>query len=178
MKSFSAKSTLTKWSGNYPVFIFVGLFALQIILFYIIYLNPWMQDKVFTHLVNLYAELSAKLLHLIGQQTSISGDIIFSNQFSVEIKKGCDAIEPMALFIAGINAFPASVRKKLTGLLFGLVILFLLNIMRIVMLFLTGIYNRSLFEAMHVEIWQMIFILVAIAIWFLWLRWTMHKSRK
>ena len=178
MKSSLMKSTLTKWYNNYPVFVFIGLFALQIVVFYSIYLNPWLQDKVFTHLVNLYADLSSKLLHLIGQQSSVSGDIIFSNQFSVEIKKGCDAVEPMALFVAGIIAFPASVRKKLAGILVGLLIIFFLNIVRIVVLFLTGIYMRSLFDAMHVEVWQMIFILVAIAIWLLWLRWAVRKSRK
>jgi exosortase H (IPTLxxWG-CTERM-specific) len=176
-KSFT-KSTLTKWYNDHPVFVFIGLFALQIVVFYPIYLNPWMQDKVFTHLVTVYAELSSKLLHLIGHQTLVTGDFIYSKQFSVAIKKGCDAVEPMALFMAGIIAFPVSVRKKLPGILVGLMIIFFLNIVRIVVLFLTGIYAQSLFETMHVEVWQMIFILVAIAIWLLWLRWAVRKSRK
>ncbi len=35
---------MTVWHNNHPVFVFIGLFALLIILFYIIYLNPWVQE--------------------------------------------------------------------------------------------------------------------------------------
>ncbi len=87
-------------------------------------------------------------------------------------------MEPMALYIAGIVAFPALLKKKFTGLIVGLLVIFFLNIVRIVALFLTGIYMPSLFEAMHVEVWQVIFILVAIALWFIWLRWAVSKHRK
>ncbi len=167
---------MTVWRNNHPVIVFLGLFALQIIIFYIIYFNPWVQHKLFIPYINLNAELSGKLLNLLGQHTTVFEDTISSAQFSMGVKKGCDAIEPMALYVAGIVAFPALLKKKITGLVVGLLMIFFLNILRIVALFLTGIYRPSLFDVMHVEVWQMIFILVAIAIWFLWLRWSVNKK--
>ena len=169
---------MTVWRDNHPVIVFLGLFALQIIIFYIIYFNPWVREILFIPYINLNAELSSILLNLFGQHTTVFEDTISSGQFSIGVKKGCDAIEPMALYVAGIVAFPALLKKKVTGLVVGLLIIFFLNILRIVALFLTGIYMPSLFDVMHVEVWQMIFILVAIAIWFLWLRWSVKKTVK
>ena len=120
--------------GNFyrknPVLFFIGLVALQILLFYVIYRIPWLENNVFTPLVNTYAFLGGKFLSLLGFENTVSGDLISSSQFSVGIKKGCDAAEPMAIFIAGVVAFPARLRDKLAGLGVGLVILFFLNIIR------------------------------------------------
>ncbi len=137
-----------------------------------------MQDHFFALWANLNAGISGKFLQLIGYQTTVMSDIITSPQFTVSIKKGCDAMEPLALFFSGIIAFPTLWEKKLSGLGVGLLIIFTLNIIRIVTLFLTGIYYPSLFETMHVEVWQVIFILTAIAIWFLWLRWAVKQTKK
>ncbi len=172
------KKTSSGFSGFYrknPVPFFIGLVALQIILFYVIYRVPWMEQHIFTPLVNFYAVVSGGFLSLIGFANDVSGDLISSSQFSVSIKKGCDAAEPMAIFIAGIVAFPALIRKKFIGLGIGLFILFLLNIVRIATLFIVGIHYPDLFESMHLAVWQVVFIFVAIVLWFLWLRFVVSK---
>jgi exosortase/archaeosortase family protein len=129
-------------------------------------------------LITFYAKLSSRLLNLMGQQATVFGDTISSSQFSIGIKMGCDAVEPMALFAAGILAFPALFRKKLVGLLAGLFVIFVLNIVRIATLFLVGIKYPDLFEVMHFEVWQAIFIVVAIGLWFIWLSWAVRKPNK
>jgi exosortase/archaeosortase family protein len=160
------------WRKKNPAVVFVGLFALQIILFYLVYFNHWFQIHVFDHWVSVYCQLSVKLLHLFGQEAFVSGDRIYSALFSVEIRKGCDAVEPMALFAAGIFAFPAPPMKKLYGLLFGLTVIFVINILRIDSLVLISIHHPDLFDMIHLEVWQVIFIVLAITIWYFWLRWT------
>jgi exosortase H (IPTLxxWG-CTERM-specific) len=161
-----------------PIPFFIGLVAIQIILFYILYRNPWVEKSIFTPLVNFYAQLSGKFLSLIGYANNVSGDLISSSQFSVSIKKGCDAGEPMAIFIAGIVAFPALIKKKLVGLGIGLFILFLLNVIRIASLYIVGIHYPDLFEPMHLAVWQVAFIFAAILLWFLWLRIVVSKPTK
>lgn len=168
----------TAWRRKYPVVFFLLTFSLLIIIFYIIYLNPWVQDKIFNPWVNFNAYLSGKVLNLLGQRTTTYLDTISSVRASVSVKKGCDAMEPIALFVAGILAFPAHWKKKAIGLAVGLLVIFVLNIIRIVALFLTSIYHPDLFGVMHIEVWQVIFILVAIATWFLWLRWAVIKPVK
>ena len=176
MKISPAKSAKTAWFKSHPVFVFLFLFSLVIIVFYFFYMNSWVQAKLFMPWINLNADISGRLLNLLGQQTTVYQDTISSVHLSISVKKGCDAVEPMALFVAGIISFPALWKKKLIGLAIGLPLIFFLNIVRIVALFLTGVFFPSLFELMHVEVWQVIFILVAIAIWFLWLRWSVKKK--
>ena len=136
-----------------------------------------MENHFFGPLVNFYALLSSKILNLVGYQTFVNGDTISNARFTVSIKKGCDALEPMALVVAGIIAFPATLRQKLIGLFSSLTFLFGLNLVRIVTLFITGVYRPDLFEAMHIEIWQIIFILFGIGFWFLWIRWAVRTAK-
>jgi len=70
----------------------------------------------------------------------------------------------MALFVAAIVSFPAILKKKIIGIIIGLMIIFLLNIIRIIALFLTGTYMPSLFKVIHIGVWQVIFILIALAL--------------
>ncbi len=177
MGKTTLKDVLKAWYKTHPIIFFVGLFALQIIVFYVFYFNSWFQTNVLSSVINVYASLSGKLLNLLGQQTSVSGDTISSSQFSVGIKQGCDAAEPMALFVAGILAFPSAVKKKVYGLFIGLAILFILNLIRIISLYYIGARYPELFDTMHLEVWQVIFIIIAMALWFFWLRSGQPKLR-
>lgn len=158
------------------VLFFVGLVFLIVILFYLIYRNTWAEAYVFAPMANLYAAISGILLNLLGYGVNVSGDLIYSSAFSVSVKKGCDAAEPMAIFFAGIIAFPALVRNKLTGLVLGLSLLFLLNLVRIISLYLMGIHYPDFFETMHLAVWQVVFIIVAVLLWFLWLRNVVNRT--
>lgn len=169
---------IKKWRAKYTLIIFLCVFALLMILFYAFYLNPWLEKTLFTPLVNSYALLSGRVLSILGYTNTVSGDTIGSTWLSISIFKGCDAIEPMALFIAGILAFPASIRNKLLGLLVGLLCLYVLNLIRIVTLFLVGIYHYKYFETMHLTIWQVIYIILTIGLWFTWLYMSVLKTRK
>ena len=62
-------------------------------------------------------------------------------------------------------------RSKLPGLVVGTFVLAVVNLIRIVTLFYTGIYWPKWFEAMHVDVWQPIFILLSLTFWILWAVW-------
>jgi len=175
LQPFDAAGQLTR---KYPVFYFVASAGAIIVLFYIFYRNPWLESHIFSPMVHFYALLSGNLLALIGYANSVNGDVIFSSGFSVGIKKGCDAAEPMAIFVAGVLAFPSLLRQKFIGLAIGLFIMFILNIARITTLFLVGINFPDFFESMHIAVWQVVFILVAVGLWFLWLRYVLIKPHK
>ncbi|MCX6251092.1 MAG: exosortase H [Bacteroidetes bacterium] len=159
-----------QWLQKKPVLFFVFGFALIIVLFYWFYESSYYTGIGF-FIISAYGHLSNFLLNLFGQHTQVSGTVISSPRFTISIAKGCDAIEGMALFTAALLSYPASWKLKLIGFLAGNVVLFLLNLVRIVSLFLTGIYAPKLFQIMHVEIWQALFILFAIALWIFWIRW-------
>ena len=158
------------WKQKRPVLYFVLAFAVLLSIFYLFLFTAFFENHIQVHIVSLNASISGFILNLFGQHTFTSGSFITSSVFSINVKRGCDAVEPMALFAAALLAFPSSIKNKIKGLLIGISILFVLNIIRIVSLFLTGIYYPSVFEIMHIEVWQFLFILFALGLWIILIR--------
>ncbi|MFZ4520630.1 MAG: archaeosortase/exosortase family protein [Bacteroidales bacterium] len=155
-----------------PVILFVLGFAVLMILFYFFWLSDFCQTNVQPGIVSTNAKLSSLLLNIFGMGTIAVKQTITSPDFSVSIARGCDAMEAMALFASALLAFPARWNYKLIGFFAGIATLFTLNIIRVVTLFLTGVYFPKAFEIMHVEVWQVVFIIFAIGLWIFWIQWT------
>jgi exosortase H (IPTLxxWG-CTERM-specific) len=158
-----------RWKSSLPILLFVGGFGLLMGLFYAFWLSSWFTLHINPKIASFNASLSSRILSLLGQKTSSSGELIFSSSYSISVARGCDGIEAMAIFVCALLAFPMAWRKKILGVVIGVLILFVLNLIRIVSLFLVGVYYPSIFELMHVEIWQGIFILVSVSLWLMWI---------
>jgi exosortase H (IPTLxxWG-CTERM-specific) len=158
-----------------PVLRFVLIFGLLVLLFYAVFYWRGSEEegigRFFPWYLTRYAEASAAVLNGLGQSVEVHDRTIRSKSFHAEVVRGCDAMEAKALFVAGILAFPAPWRKKILGIIVGVSLLAILNLVRIVTLFLVGQYYRNLFPMMHIEVWQVIFILLTISLWFLWAWW-------
>ena len=169
-KSLTKKvSWKDKWEKNKKSYIFI----LSILIFGVF--SFWLTsqeffDKLAQPLLNFYATISNWILIVLGQGTRASSESIFSSEFSIQIKKGCDAIAPMILYTLSILFFPVKWKHKPKGILIGIALLFLLNILRIVSLYLTGKYIPSIFDMMHTDIWQILFIIFTLYLWLVWLR--------
>jgi len=152
-----------------PVVKFIGGFIIFTIVFYLLTNASWF-ESFRTPLVSVYTKFSSLLLNIIGQGTSTSGSILKSSEFSVNVQEGCDAIIPTILYITAVLVFPTSWKNKGRGLLIGVPTLFLLNTIRIVTLFLTGVYAPKFFDFMHVEFWQAVFIICTVLLFISWLK--------
>lgn len=134
-------------------------------------------EPVSKSILNVYASISSFILNIFGQGTNVDDTSIVSSSFSIQVKKGCDALAPMILYIFSVAFFPTDIKSKLKGLLFGLPILAVLNLIRLISLFLIGKYgNQMLFDIFHVDVWQIIFIVLTLVIWSYWLKFFQHKS--
>jgi exosortase H (IPTLxxWG-CTERM-specific) len=175
-KKQSGPSLLTgvrsKWKQIWPVLFFVLGFAVLMILFYVILLSDYFQNGIQLQIVALDAKISSFILNIFGMKTIANKEMITSPAFTISIARGCDALEAMALFASALLSFPSKWNYKLIGFFGGIAILFTLNIVRIVSLFLTGRYYPKAFEFMHVEFWQGVFIIFAIGLWIFWIKWT------
>jgi exosortase H (IPTLxxWG-CTERM-specific) len=166
----------TRWIQKWPVLVFVLGFAVLMMLFYAFWLSDTYRDTVQPKIVLVNAVISSFILNLFGMHTIAVKENITSPAFSVCIANGCDAVEAMALFASALLSFPARWKYKLAGFFAGIVVLATLNIIRIISLFLTGIYYPKAFELMHVEVWQVLFILFAIGLWIFWIKWTRKEA--
>ncbi len=116
------------------------------------------------------AQVSARLLGLLGFEATVRGAMLSSDGFSVQIAEGCDAIQICALLSCAIVAFPVALSAKLWGLVVGIGWLQLLNQTRIVSLVLIGRHHESLFKSAHLTIWPSVLIVVTVATWIVWVR--------
>jgi len=114
------------------------------------------------------ARASGATLGLLGQNVTMEGTMIRSSRFAVNIRNGCNGVEAMLIFLAAVLAFPASWKSRLTGLALGILAIQLVNLVRVVALFLTGVYFPRIFDTSHTVIWQTVVILFGVLLWIFW----------
>jgi len=158
------------------VFKFLALFGFLMALFYAFTQTAAFKDGLLPFVIKVNAHTSNLILVILGQGTAVEGTRIASPAFSVDIKRGCDALEPIAFFLFGVLSYPAPLRRKWPGMLAGVVVLFLLNLIRIVSLYLIGKFFYRLFEFMHADFWQVVFIIAAIVLWAVWIMWATRPA--
>lgn len=171
---FGSFSLSEFWDERKDVLKFLGSFLLLVLLLFAFSATD-VFNVIREPLTNLYTWISGKVLNLFSYNTVVRGDTLSTNQFVINVKAGCDGVAPMILFWTTVAVFPVKWKYKWQGLLYGTLFLFVLNIVRIVTLFLAGVHTRSIFDFLHVELWQIIFIAMTIFVWLYWYRWAQKK---
>jgi exosortase H (IPTLxxWG-CTERM-specific) len=114
------------------------------------------------------ARASGVALRLIGEEVVRSGTVLRSPRFAVNIRNGCNGVEAMLIFLSAVLAFPAPWKSRLLGLALGILAIQVVNLIRVVSLFLTGVYFPKIFDSSHTVIWQTIVILFGVLLWIFW----------
>ncbi len=162
----------SRFAAKRPVLRFVAIFGLLMAVFYGVFYTPPHQApglaRVFEWNLTRYAEASGAMLNVLGYEVTVTGTRIHAARFAVEVVRGCDGMEAMAMFVAAVLAFPARPKAKMWGILIGVPALAALNLVRIVSLYVIGVHFHSIFETAHLGVWQTVFILATIVLWFVW----------
>lgn len=117
----------------------------------------------------LNANIAGSFLRLFIHDLTIDGATISSAGFSILIGDVCTGIIPMIILTSAILAYPSKIYPKLKAIAFGIITLMIVNLVRLITLFLIGIYAPGIFETAHYVIWQSLMILIAIGIWLFWI---------
>jgi exosortase H (IPTLxxWG-CTERM-specific) len=128
----------------------------------------WVNDHVVEPFTGGVARASGTVLDLLGQDVTMHGTVIQGSRFAVNIRNGCNGVEAMLIFLAAVLAFPAPWRSRLLGLVLGTVAIQIVNLVRVVALYLTGAYFPRMFDASHTVIWQSVVILFSVLLWIFW----------
>ena len=128
---------------------------------------------------SFYAQVSGSILNLFGANVLVSQTEIGGSAFHISVKIGCDAIAPMILFAMSIIAFPVSFRLKFLPVIIGIFILGVLNIIRIITLYYSGLHgSQEFFEIMHADVWQILFVAFTVFLWLVWIRYVFSNKMK
>jgi len=156
------------WRRNRREITFLVLFIVLLAGGFTLISVNWVNDHAIEPLTAGIARVSGATLNLLGQGVRMDGTIIRSPRFAVNIRNGCNGVEAMLIFLAAVLAFPAPWRSRLTGLGLGILAIQIVNLIRVVALFLTGVYFPKLFDTSHTVIWQTIVILSGVLLWIYW----------
>ena len=89
----------------------------------------------------------------------------------ISVTADCSGTEVLALCLAAILAWPASWRMRLAGALGGITLILTVNTFRIGTLGLAAA-SPALFDALHLQIWPAILVLVTTGYVFAWMKMT------
>ncbi len=118
------------------------------------------------------AWISARLLSAAGIEVTSAGPLVHLPGRSLYIAFGCNGLEAVVIYGAAILAYPATFLYKLKGLIGGLVVLQVVNIIRIVVLGIAAVKFGKWFDYIHYYIAQGLMIAIALGLFILWLRGT------
>lgn len=154
--------------GLRPEAAFLLKFGLYLVLFFAATAPKPMNDAFVEPFTAGVAKVGGFTARLFGEETRMVGTAIVSPRFAVNVRTGCNGLETIYIYFAGVLAFPAPLRRKLLGLVGGFLAIQALNVVRIVSLFYIGVYFPKHFEDSHVVIWQALVILFGVALFLVW----------
>jgi len=108
-------------------------------------------------------------LSLVDSSVHVVGTDILG-RFNLTFAMNCDAMDVFILFSSAVIAFPSTRRRRILGLTGGLLALLVINVVRIVSLYLVGVHFPSAFEFCHVDLWPIAIVAVTCAGFLVWAR--------
>ncbi len=156
-----------------PVLRFLGIFLGIIALFYLIVAVS--DDKYFETYLTITAHIGSFFINIFGGNTSAAGPVISSYDTSMVLSFGCEGTEPIVILLAGLFAIPISLKKKWLPMIVSSVFLYLLNFLRIVILFYIQKYNTAEFDVYHTVYFPIIFILLSVVLLGVSIKWSAKR---
>jgi exosortase/archaeosortase family protein len=105
---------------------------------------------------------------IIGYPVHIQGTNLASGNFVVDVSPACSGAVPSMIYIAAVLAYPANVRAKTIGAGIGVAVIQSVNVVRVVALFLIGLFFKEYFHDTHVYVAQALVVCIAVATWLFW----------
>jgi len=163
---------------NSPAFRFVLGFILYLVILGFSYSQLFSRsEKLRNGFTNLTAQVVGTCYSLTGSKASVAGSLITAPGVSISVIEECTGAYEMIIFAGAVLAFPARRLKKLWGILFGLPLLFIINIIRMWLLaFVQAHGSHQLFEFMHVYFWQATLILMILGVFILWIKLFVYRN--
>ncbi len=133
--------------------------------FYLIFVYQQAIDLQFIY-TNALNTIAVPLINLTGITAVQWGIDIIMPPATLRVAFGCNGLEAILIFTAGVLAYDSPWKTKLEWLLKGIVYLSILNLIRIVLLAHGMVFMDEYFHFLHDYVTQDIMIFIAILMFF------------
>ena len=151
-------------------------FGGAILFFVIAFQFNFVHNNVVVPFTAFVANCSSILMNIFGAGSKVTGNTLSTARFSINVVDGCNGIYATAILISGVIAYPAPLKQRLYGVIFGIIAVFLVNLIRVITLFYLGLHFPDIFQEVHVYVWQPLIILWAIVVWNFWSKKAEEKT--
>jgi exosortase/archaeosortase family protein len=149
---------------------FVGKVLAFYALWYVLYDLWLLPDGTVDQWLSLnVASVSGTLLGGLGFEAIVDGrSLALRGIPGVYIANGCNGLSTLGLFVGFVLAYPGSTQRRLWFIPFGVFVVYLTNVLRVVVMVLSQKYWPAAFEPLHGFGLTTIFYVVVFALWVLW----------
>lgn len=140
---------------------------------YILY-DLWLAPQgSFDHwLCNDLVSVSGTIMRVLGFHVFVSENVIgLTGMAGIIIITPCNGMEAMGLFLGFVHAFPGQRWKRWFFSMAGLIVIYMTNIVRIIVLVLTQRYWSTVFDFTHHYSTTAIFYVIVFMLWVIWAQW-------
>lgn len=111
------------------------------------------------------------LAQRVGSAAVASGNVIAVSGLALDITHECTGVFVLFVLISFIAAYPARLGAKLLGIVVGVTLLSLINVVRIATLVRVVEFRPSLFVYFHEYVWQGAFLMLVTLYAMTWVEW-------
>lgn len=160
-----------------PFLIFIGTFFAAYIgftLIYKLYLNTFEGNDVdgITTIIGHHVEELMRLFSAdIKIIKSISGpytEVWYNSRFTIRIVEGCNAVSVIILFVSFVIAFSGKFKATLFFILFGIFLIYVLNVIRIGLLAVLLFHFPEKEHILHGVLFPLIIYGLVFGLWVFW----------
>jgi len=161
-----------------PFLIFISIFFLTYIvltLLYKFYLNSYQAEDL-DAITMVSGRNSEQLLRLLNYDAIIQKssqnpwqEIILNGRFVARIVEGCNAVSVMILFVSFVAAFSGNLKKTLLFIFFGLISIYILNVIRISLLIVLIYQFPQYSHFLHGTFFPLMIYGYVFVLWIFWI---------
>jgi len=134
-------------------------------------LLPWVRESFVEPWTEANVLGAVRLSRVIGEDFPAAGTLVLAGPRNLDVKPGCNGVHALVLCLSAVLAYPASGMRRVAGVVLGIVLIFGINLLRLVNLFLVARYIPDQLELFHVFLWQTLMGIVAFGVFLLWGRY-------
>jgi len=155
---------------KWPFVRFGALFFLFLLGFSVLSVVSDLQNHL--HIAeNGIAGLATWMAQRTGSAAAVNENIIAVSGITLDINHECTGVFVLFVLASFIGAYPARWRAKMIGLVLGVTLLSLINVLRIATLVRLVEFYPGLFVYFHEYVWQGIFLMMVTLYALTWVEW-------